>query len=844
MTRWSYAFNIAVAELKSGIKGFKLFLICLAIGVAAIAAAGSMAQAFRSGLDSEQRRILGGDFVLSLRQRAPSPAQVNFFKSVGQISTATDANTMGASGDIRRLIQIRAVDQIHPLEGTVTLAPAGALQPLLTQQNNLWGGVAEQALLDAFKLKVGDTIELPYGKVQIRAVLVKEPDALGRGFAFSPRLMISSDALKPLSIAQTGSLFSTSLRVQLTNPAAAEATKISFEEAFPEDQRALRDKARSAEGFGRALDRVELFLSCVGFAALLAGGLGVAGAVRGHLQTRRGSIAILKAMGASGGDVRLAYGMQIFVLACLGALLGVLIGGAAPFLTSWAYGSALPIPINLALFPKPLAAAGGIGLLCAFAFAAPPLGAARATPPSHLLRGGGGDSATPLPERIASLLGLTALAGLFALTSPNPTMAIMLAIGSGIAWMMFYGLGKLAQILARHAPKPGGAWGLGLAALGGPGSLAPAAAPALGLGLALLVSLGQIQSNLVAQVRDTAPARAPSVAYTEIPDAKSADFDALIRANVPGLKPDDYGRTPVLTVRVFSLNGVEIDPAKVKPSERWLVEQEIGATWLAQKPASAKLVSGTWWPKDWNDPFEAKVSLEADAAQGIGAKVGDTLGVLVSGREIEARIDNLRTVDWAGFGANFALVFAPGAFEGAAFRHYAIARLTPNDEAKITAALAKDFPAVGIVRVRDALAAAGDLFESLAIAIQAIAAVALAAGVAAVAGALAAGSRRRLYEAAILKSLGASRARIVGAMAIEQASAGLIAALIGSGIGLGAAYAIVTRVLEADWVLNVPLLGAIILSAVGLFALAGAGAGFAALGRSPASVLSAAAEFG
>jgi putative ABC transport system permease protein len=536
--------------------------------------------------------------------------------------------------------------------------------------------------------------------------------------------------------------------------------------------------------------------------------------------------------------------MQIFVLACLGALLGVLIGGAAPFLTSWAYGSALPIPINLALFPKPLAAAGGIGLLCAFAFAAPPLGAARATPPSHLLRGGGGDSATPLPERIASLLGLTALAGLFALTSPNPTMAIMLAIGSGIAWMMFYGLGKLAQILARHAPKPGGAWGLGLAALGGPGSLAPAAAPALGLGLALLVSLGQIQSNLVAQVRDTAPARAPSVAYTEIPDAKSADFDALIRANVPGLKPDDYGRTPVLTVRVFSLNGVEIDPAKVKPSERWLVEQEIGATWLAQKPASAKLVSGTWWPKDWNDPFEAKVSLEADAAQGIGAKVGDTLGVLVSGREIEARIDNLRTVDWAGFGANFALVFAPGAFEGAAFRHYAIARLTPNDEAKITAALAKDFPAVGIVRVRDALAAAGDLFESLAIAIQAIAAVALAAGVAAVAGALAAGSRRRLYEAAILKSLGASRARIVGAMAIEQASAGLIAALIGSGIGLGAAYAIVTRVLEADWVLNVPLLGAIILSAVGLFALAGAGAGFAALGRSPASVLSAAAEFG
>jgi putative ABC transport system permease protein len=331
MTRWSYAFNIAAAELKSGIKGFRLFLVCLAIGVAAIAAAGSMAQAFRSGLDSEQRRILGGDFVLNLRQRAPTAEQMDFFKRAGRISLATDANSMGSSGDIRRLIQIRAVDQAHPLVGAVTLSPAGPLQPLLVKRDGLWGGVAEQALLDAFKLKVGDTLDLPYGKVQIRAVLMQEPDALGRGFAFSPRLMISEAALAPLSMAQPGSLFSTSLRAQLSDPTKTEGFKKAFEAAFPLDRTSLRDKARSADGFARALDRVELFLSCVGFAALLAGGLGVAGAVRGHLQTRRGSIAILKAMGASGGDVRLAYGLQILVLACLGALLGIAIGGAAPF---------------------------------------------------------------------------------------------------------------------------------------------------------------------------------------------------------------------------------------------------------------------------------------------------------------------------------------------------------------------------------------------------------------------------------------------------------------------------------------------------------------------------------
>ncbi|NJR20655.1 MAG: hypothetical protein HC777_03920 [Hyphomonadaceae bacterium] len=194
MTRFAYGVTIAASELKSGIKGFGLFLICLAIGVAAIAASGSMAQAFRAGLDAEQRRILGGDFVLSLRQRAPSPQQLAFFNTRGRTSLATDDNTMGQAGGqtggqtgtVRRLIQVRAVDSLHPLEGTVTLQPAGPLQPLLAQQNGLWGGVAEQALLDAFSLKVGDVIDLPYGQVQIRAVLLKEPDALGRGVCVFP----------------------------------------------------------------------------------------------------------------------------------------------------------------------------------------------------------------------------------------------------------------------------------------------------------------------------------------------------------------------------------------------------------------------------------------------------------------------------------------------------------------------------------------------------------------------------------------------------------------------------------------------------------------------------------
>lgn len=853
--RGGFALRVALAELRGGLKGFRLFLLCLAIGVAAIAAAGSMAAAFRAGLDTEQRRILGGDLALSQRLAMPDAEQLAFFEAVGRTSLAVNTRTMGeglardeAGATLRRLVDLRAVDTAHPLEGAVVLAPAMPLGQALEQRGGVWGAVAEQALLDTFALKVGDRLKLPYGKVELRAVLVSEPDALGRGFALSPRVMVSTGALEALRIAQPGSLYSSNLRVVLDRPARSPEIQAAFAERWPRLATNLRDRGRSAEGFAEALARVELFLSCVGFAALLAGGLGVAGAVRGHLETRRTSIAVLKALGASAGDVRLAYAIQIAVLALAGALLGAVVGAAAPFIVQAVYGATLPVPIGLGLYWEPLVASIAIGLVCGLAFAAPPLGAARATPPTHLLRGGGnGLGRAPWPELLVGAGGLAALAGLFALTSPDPVLALLLAVGTAAGWGLFWGLGRLAGVAARRAPRPGGALGLALGNLGGPGSLAPAAAPALGLGLAILAALGQIQSNLVTQVRDTAPASAPSMAFTEIPDARATAFEQTVfeaLGRTPA--PADWSRTPILTIRVIALNGQPFVPEAVAENERWFIEDEIGATWTASLPASSTVVAGSWWPASWNnpDPASAQVSLDSEVAEAIGAEVGDSLTVLVSGREITARIASLRRIDWAGFGANFATVFAPGPFNDAAFRQAAIGRFSPEEEQRVTAALARDFPAVGIIRVRDALAAAADLFESLALAIQAVAAVALAAGAAAVAGAMTAGARRRLFDAAILKALGASRARILTAIALEQAAAGLIAAVIGTGLGLAAAWGVVTGPLEADWTLDLPLVAGIVATAVAAFALTGLVAGAAALARPPWRVLAQAAEFG
>lgn len=840
------ALAIAWAEMKGGLAGFRLFIACLAIGVAAMSAAGNVAAAFRAGLAAEQTRLLGGDVALELRMRAPDANEIGWFQRHGRTSLVHTLNVMAgaAGGDsaARRQVQVRAVDGAYPLVGTVGTRPAGPLPGLLARRDGFWGALVEPAAAEAMDLRVGDRIALPQGEVEVRGILQSEPDALGRGFAFAPRVMIASGALSELALGQPGSLFNTSLRVVLAPGVDRAAFQSGFAGAFPDAARNLRDVSRQAQGFGRALERLEVFLSCVGFAALIAGGLGVSGAVQAHLAGRRASIAVFKTLGGSGAEARLAWGAQIACMGLAGALAGAVFGGLAPWALAAVWGASAPAPLDAALHPGPTLGAFAIGCLAALAFAAGPLGQARATPPADLLRGAAGSTsvAVPWPERLFALALLAAMAALYALTSPDPLLAAGLAAGSATGWLAFFALGKAAQALARRAPKPPGTWGWGLAGLGGPGSLAPIAAPALGLGLALLAGLGQIQSNLVTQVRDTAPARAPSVAFTGIPDEGAAAFDALVRQVAPGLGPDAYARTPVANVRVTAINGRDIDPAAVPASERWFVENEVAATWMAAAPPDAALTAGAWWSaQEAADPERLWASVEAEAAAGLGLKPGDRLSVFVSGRTLDVEVANLRRVDFGGFGANFALILSPGPLAGAGFRHAAIARMSAEAEARLTARLAGAFPEVIVVRVRDALAAAAGLFDSLAWAVQAVAGVALVAGVLAVGGALAAGARRRMREAAILQALGASRARIMAALGLEMGAAGLAAGIPGIGLGLLAAWFVVTQGLEAQWSLDLTRAAAIAGGAVLAFVAAGALAGFAALSRPPARALQA-----
>jgi putative ABC transport system permease protein len=835
--RWRAILRATGAERRAGVRGFRLFVACLAIGAAAIAGAGSTASAFRAGLAAQSRAILGGDLSFSLRQRHPTDAMLAWAAQRGATSLVLEANAMATGPRARRLAQVRAVDSAHPLEGAISLKSGASLQNALAPRNGTPSAVAEQALFTALGAKVGDRVPLAAGTVILTDVIVAEPDAIGRGFAFAPRLLMRLADVDSVGLGREGSLYETELRVALPDGVAPTPVKAALEAAFPDLKGRVRTRDNATPGLKTTIDRLESFLGFVGLAALLAGGLGVQGAVNAYVESRRPQIAALKALGASGADVRAIVGLNVATLAVFGILIGLAIGAAAPFIAVALAGDALPIPAITGLDPKALGAAALLSAIAAFAFAVGPIGLARATAPAVLFRGAGGDTRVPWQERIAGGVGLLALAGAAAALSKTPLFAGALALAAFAAFGLLRGLGLLARFLAKRLrTRARGVTSLALAGLGGRGSLAPAAAPAIGLGVALLVFLTQIQSNLVTQVSQTAPKRFATAVFLEVPPGKGPDFDALAQGVVnKAPSPDWYQRAPVLTARVTALNDRELDPEQVKESERWIVQSDISASFLNARPATFVLTEGSWWPSGYTGP--PLVSLETDAGHGIGAKVGDTMRFEVLGREIDAKVANLRKVNFDEMGPNFALVFAPGTFEAANPRSVAMVRLQPDTQERLEAAIAERFPTVVILRIRDALEAAATLFRSLALAINAVAGVAIVAGALAVAGAIAAGARRRIYEAAILKTLGFTRSQVIAALALEMALVGVIAAALGVALGFAGAYPIVVSVFEARWSPDLSLAFEVAGGATLALAIVGALAGLVALSTPPARVL-------
>ena len=836
--------RFALRELRGGLRAFAVFIACIALGVAAIAGVGSFARSLGDGLSREGRVILGGDVSFSLIHREASDAERAFLLANGQMSVAATMRAMAAApGGDRALVEIKAVDAAYPLFGTVALEPAGDLAAALAERDGVFGAAVDAALLARLNLERGARVTVGAATFELRAILTSEPDKLAGGIGFGPRLLISEAALRATGLIQPGSLVRWHYRLRLPagDPAnrTAKAVVAASEAQLPDAGWEVRTRDNASPSLGRNIERFTQYLTLVGLTALLVGGVGVANAVKHYLDRRREVIATLKSLGATGGRIFSIYLTEVMLLAAVGTAIGLMIGLALPFAIASLLGGVIPLPIEPALHPGEAVFAVGYGFLTALAFALWPLARAHDVPVSALYR----DAVAPDPRwpRKRYIVLIVLVVALFA------ALAIGLAYDRKIAAIfvaaaacVFVALRLVATLImgiARRVPRPRSALlRLALANIYRPGALTPSVVLSLGLGLALLVTLLEIDGNLRQQFVAALPDKAPSIFFVDIQDADAARFDAFAKAHAPDAR---YERVPMLRGRIVSANGVKAEDIKAAPGAAWILQSDRGITYAGDVPAGSRVVAGDWWGPNYDGP--PLVSFENKLAEGIGLKIGDPVVVNVLGRNITATVANLRAVDWQSLGINFVLVYSPGAFRGAPHAHIATFTFPGGATTEQEIALLKDaaveFPTVTAVRVREALEAVAKVVFDLTFAIRGASAVTLVAAVLVLAGALATGHRHRVYDAVVLRMLGATRRRLIAAYVLEYAMIGLATALVGVAAGSLAALMVMTKVMELSFVwLPLPAAGAA-LAALALTIAFGLVGTVTALGQKPAAVL-------
>jgi putative ABC transport system permease protein len=795
----SIILRIARRELRGGIAGLRIVLACLALGVAAIAAIGSLREGITRGLAQDGARILGGDLdVLGGSQPLPAELRGWLVQRGGQVSAITTLRSMlvAANGE-RMLVEVKAVDAAWPLIGAVGFGPAQDKDSALGGRDGRFGMAVEASVLARLGIASGEVVRLGVASFVLRATVDEEPDRVASPSLFGPRALVSLEGLAATGLVQPGAIVEHHLRADMPPGADIAAVVREVRAAFPNTGWRIRVASDAAPQVTRFIEQTSLFLTLVGLTSLLVGGIGVANGVRAWLSARARAIATLRCLGASGATVFAISLVQVMALAAVGVVIGLVVGAALPVLATVLLADVLPVPPVVGLFPRPLALAALFGLLTAATFALWPLGRAMRIPGAALFR----DAVLPSGTRppgwlIAANVALAAiLVALVVATSQDRLFALWFCIGALGTLLLFRGGGWALMRVARIMPHGQRSWAqLGLSNLHRPGAATPLMLVSVGLGLSTLAAVVLIQGNVRRQVAEQLPDRAPSFFFIDIQNDQLAQFQGILAAQ-PGV--GEVKHVPSLRARIVSVAGVPADQVQATPDTAWALRGDRGLTYAAAAPEGTRLVAGQWWDAGYRGP--QLVSFDARLAAGWGVKLGDVIQVNVLGRILDMRVANLRDIDWRTLGINFTMVASPGLLERAPHGHVATVRAESAVQTRVLRAVTDALPNVSGVRVEDVLRTLTGLLERMAAALAATGSLTLVSGGLVLAGAVAAGQRQRIREAVILKTLGATRGQIRAAWLVEFGILGLVAGVLAAAVGTAASWGVVHFLMRTDW---------------------------------------------
>lgn len=839
--------RIANRELRTGIRGFKVFLIAIILGTATIAAITSTAQNIQNSLKVQGRNILGADITLRLRHRPTDATESAYLEQLAtsrnaQTSTSISMQAMAGNQTDRFLSRLKAVDDQYPLYGALILQPPVTLREVLEQNplTNLHGAAVDPILLEQLDAQIGDLISIGEMEAEIRATILHEPDRLSDGFALGPRVLLSTTAMQQTQLMQPGSVFAHHYKIKLPD-SLCDSVQIetlieNIRNDLPQSGWRIQNCTNSAPELQRFVRILTQFLILVGLMALIVGGIGVANAVRGYLDAKQATLATLKCLGASGALLFQTYMLQILALTTIGVGIGITLGALAPLPLQAPLSAILDITLDFQIQIGSLAIAAAYGFLVATGFAIYPLAAAREIRAVALFR----REVAPVREYprsryiLLTALVFVALASLlFAVTDDEEFAIWFLAIITG-SILVFLALSKGIMRLAQRSSSWGSeSWRIALRNIARPGSFAPNIILALGMGLTLLITVAMTDAALSSRIQRHLVDEAVAFFFLNVRSDEADDFAESL-AQAEGVT--EISSAPILRGKIVRVDGVpahELDPP---PDAAWVLRGDRGLSYERSLPGDSTVVSGEWWDEDYDGP--PLLSLADDIAQGLGVGIGDTMTVNVLGRELTATIANTRSFEWRDIGIHFALIFTPNALQGAPHSFLFTVAMDQNvrSEADLQRSVGREYPGVTAIWIREVAAQVNRLAENIGLAIRSSSVLAVAAGMLVLGGVMAADHRRRRRESVLWKVLGATRGKVVWMYALEYLILASGAGVFGGICGIIASWVITTQVTGLEWVFTAEVLWVVpIAIAVATFlALAGA---WGLLGKRAGTVL-------
>jgi putative ABC transport system permease protein len=837
-----FILNLARRELRSSWKRLLFFFLCIGVGVGSIVALRSMIQNLSRAVAGEARELMTADAqVETTREWTPEAlaavASVARAPLVEARTETVEAATMLRPADDARegalMIELKGVEKSFPLYGDFRLADGRPFDYSLVEGD---GAVVAPSLLERLSLRVGDRVKIGEKVFEIRGVTRQEPGS-GGGFRLGPRVFVERGSLEGAGLTGFGSRARHKILFKVAEGRAEELVR-DLRAALGNNVYNVRSYKDSEENLGQQFARAENYLSLTGLVVLVLGGIGVSSVTRVFIEQKKKTIAVLKCVGATGRRLTAAYLAQVVVLGAAGSVLGALLAKAALVFVRARFAESLPPHMSYGLHAGAVAQGFMLGVLISLLFSALPLLRIGQIKPNMLLREAESDAPRRLLDVWRWAVALGVLAGLVFLTSwqaGSLRVGVFFLAGLGVTALVLYAAAWLLIYVVRRTH------GLGTFALRQavnglhrPGNQTRVIVMAVGLGAFLVMAVQSLQLNLLDEFDFVRRGNLPNMYLIDVQKDQVEGVRALVEQTT-GARAE---LIPTVRARITRINGAQIDlDAAGMRSERGRLGREYVVTYRPRLEYNETIVGGKFW--DATPSAEPEVSVEEDMRGVAGLDLGSTLTFDIQGRKLTARVTSIRRVDWRNSRTGFLILFRPGALENAP-QTFVGAIDGPAEEparSRFERALVDSFPNVSVIDVADIVRSVGRIISNITLAVTFIGGFVLLSGVLILVGSIAMTKFQRVYEAAVLKTLGARRRVLLTIMLAEYGLLGLVAGLVGALAADALSYAVARYVFEIRWRFTpaVNLLG--VAATVLLVCAVGALSSFDVLTRKPLAIL-------